>query len=402
MVVMWTSLISALVVVAAGDFEAQTIDGQSAQGRIGQLNAQELVLETADGEARFPLAALAGLTRKSPAAPPEAKPSVWIELVDASALAAVEYSVRGGAARVVTAGGRTLEVPTRAIRHVRFGPLAGGDDKVTKQWFEITQTKAAGDLLVVRKGGVLDYLEGVLGDIDGETCHFELDKEPIPVKRPKVEGVVYFHPQAAELNEPVGQLVAADGTRLAIRTAELGEGTLTITTPAGIAVEMGIDEVSRFDFSTGKIAYLSDLEPETATHVPLLGLAEEPPAWKEFYRYRRDVGFEQNPLRLDGKVYRKGLSLASRSELVYKLPGRFRLFKTVIGIDDSVRETGDVRVEIKGDGKGLWQGDVRGSEPARELEVDIAGVKRLEIIVDYGAGLDVGDRLNLCEARVTK
>jgi hypothetical protein len=116
------------------------------------------------------------------------------------------------------------------------------------------------------------------------------------------------------------------------------------------------------------------------------------------YKYRRDIGFEQNPLRLDGKSYRKGLSLASRSTLVYKLPGKFRLFRGTIGIDDSVRETGDVHLAIKGDGKTLWEGEVRGTDPARELELEIGGVKRLEVLVDYGGGLDIGDRLDLCEA----
>ena len=55
-----------------------------------------------------------------------------------------------------------------------------------------------------------------------------------------------------------------------------------------------------------------------------------------------------------------------------------------------------------GDGKPLWEGDVKGSEAPRELALDVTGAKRIEILVDYGAGLDVGDRLNLCDLRVTK
>jgi hypothetical protein len=57
---------------------------------------------------------------------------------------------------------------------------------------------------------------------------------------------------------------------------------------------------------------------------------------------------------------------------------------------------------IQGDGKTLWEGEVRGSEPARNLEIEIAGIKRMEIVVDYGDDLDIGDRLDLGDARVTK
>jgi alpha-galactosidase len=147
---------------------------------------------------------------------------------------------------------------------------------------------------------------------------------------------------------------------------------------------------------------LSDLEPESVEFTPLFGFKQSPPGLLEYYAYRRDVGFAKNPLRLDGKVYQKGLALASRTKLAYKLPGKFRVFRATVGIDDSVRETGSVKVEIKGDGKRLWQSDVRGSEPARELELEISGVRRLEVVVDYGEGLDVGDRLDLAEAQVTK
>ncbi len=345
---------------------------------------------------------MAGLTRKPAPTAADRKLPIRVELVDQSLLAASGYTVRGGLAQLVLGGGAKLEVPTRAIRWVRFAAAADADEKLTKQWSEIAETKADGDLLVVRKSGALDYLEGVQGDIDADRCNFELDKEPVPVPRAKVEGVVYFHSATAELPEAAGELILLDGSRVAIAKVELAGDKVRIATPAGVSLAMPLDNVSRFDFSSGKIAYLSDLDPESATHVPYLGFAEEPAALREFYRYRRDIGFEQNPLRLDGKTYRKGLSLASRSVLFYKLPGKFRLFRAVVGIDDSVRETGDVHLVIKGDGKVLWEGDVRGADPARELELEIAGVKRMEIVVDYGGGLDVGDRLDLCDARVTK
>jgi hypothetical protein len=189
-----------------------------------------------------------------------------------------------------------------------------------------------------------------------------------------------------------------------LQAAKLGleAGKIKLTTPAGVSQEVPLDAVTRFDFSAGKVAYLSDLDPERATFTPLVGLKEPPAGLEAFYQYRRDIGFEESPLRLDGKTYRKGLALASRTELVYRLPGKFRQFRAMVGIDDAVRETGNVHLEIKGDGRILWQGDVRGSEPARELELEITGVKRLEILADYGADQDIGDRLDLGEARVSK
>ena len=128
-------------------------------------------------------------------------------------------------AQLVLGGGAKLEVPTRAIRWVRFAAAADADEKLTKQWSEITETKADGDLLVVRKSGALDYLEGRAGDIDAETCKFELDKNWSRSSGPRSRAWSTSIPAAAELPEAVGQLLAVDGSRLAIGKVELADGS---------------------------------------------------------------------------------------------------------------------------------------------------------------------------------
>jgi hypothetical protein len=266
----------------------------------------------------------------------------------------------------------------------------------------VIATKADGDLLVVRKAEALDYHEGIQGDVDADTCKFEIDKDVVPVKREKVEGIVYFHPAEAELSEAIGHVHAGDGSRLAIAKAKLADGKLDLSTPGGVSLALPLDQVRRLDFTAGKVAYLSDLEPESAEYVPFFGFKAELPALGEFYRYRRDAGFDHGPLRVDGKTFRKGLALHSRTVLAYRLPGKFRLFKATVGIDDGVRPSGNARVEIKADGKTLWQDSVSGDKPASELELDVTGAKRLEIVADFGDDLDIGDRVDFGEARVTK
>lgn len=395
-------LLTAILLAGAGDFESQTLDGKAAVGQLVELNDQQVVLQTADGRSTFALAALATLTSKGVAAPEDKKATLWVELVDASGLAATEYTVHGGTAKVTLTGKTTLEIPTRTIRWVRFSPPLDHDAKLARQWSDITETNASGDLLVVRKNGELDYLEGVQGDIDAEICKFELDKELVPVKRPKVEGVVYFHSTVASLPDAIGQLHALDGSHVLLHSATLGDGAVQVASPGGVSTSWPLDQITRLDFTSGKIAYLSDLKPESASYVPFLGFKADVPSLAEFYAFRRDESFEQNPLRMDGKTYRKGLALQSRTVLTYKLPGKFRVFNAVVGIDDSVRDGGSVYLEIKGDGKTLWKGEVRGTEPARALELELGGTKRLEIVADFGEDLDIGDRLDLAEARVMK
>jgi hypothetical protein len=159
---------------------------------------------------------------------------------------------------------------------------------------------------------------------------------------------------------------------------------------------------------------LSDLKPASERWTPLVGLPSEATLASEYGRPRRDRSAYGGPLtlRLDDssshspkspvRTSTKGLAVRSRTELVYRLPPGFRRFTTVAGIDPATSASGNVRLEIHGDDRLLLEDDIAGHDPPRSIELDISGVKRLKILVDYGRNLDSGDWLNLCDARIVK
>lgn len=387
------------VLAATAPFEAQTLDGQSARGELKAASAAEVVLSTDGGDVSLPLdklATLAPVGGKETQRPGDFE----IRLTDGAIIVAEDYQAKSGKAACKLAAESFVEVPTTAVRSVRLVPLT--EPALQKQWAEISEMKPAGDLLVVNKNGALDYLEGIVRSFEGATCQFELDGETIDVPRAKITGIVYAAAKKSDPPESIGTMVLTGGSRLPLRSLKLEGENLAIESPAGVKLTVPITETLRFDFSGGKIAYLSDLEPESVQFTPLVGFAEPPQALLGYFEYRRDRGFDDGPLKLDGKEFRKGLSLASRTELAYRLPDTFRLFRATVGIDDATRESGSVLLSIKGDGKPLWEGEVRGTEPAKQLELEVSGIRRIEILADYGEGLDVGDRLDLGDAHVTK
>jgi hypothetical protein len=88
--------------------------------------------------------------------------------------------------------------------------------------------------------------------------------------------------------------------------------------------------------------------------------------------------------------------------VVYRLPDRFHRFKAVAGIDDRVHPRGSVHLVIRGDDRVLFEADVAGTDVPRNLDLDVTGVRRLSILVDFARELNVGDQLLLCDARVIK
>ena len=94
--------------------------------------------------------------------------------------------------------------------------------------------------------------------------------------------------------------------------------------------------------------------------------------------------------------------MRSRTELIYRLTDKFRAFHALVGIDDRVRDRGNVDLRILGDNKELFSKRITGRDDPLPIALDIQGVRRLTIVVDFGEESDIADHLNLCNARITK
>jgi hypothetical protein len=168
------------------------------------------------------------------------------------------------------------------------------------------------------------------------------------------------------------------------------------------------------DFSAGKIRYLSDIADSTTRWKPLIALPDGASQAAEYGQPRRDRSAYGGPLTLtlpgssspastgQLQIFSKGLALRSRTELIYRLPEGFGRFTAMAGIEPATSTTGNVQLTIYGDDRPLFEAAISGQQPPREIELDIAGVKRLKIVVDFGKNLDTGDWLNLCDARLVK
>jgi hypothetical protein len=385
---------------APPEMELRLLDGATVHGTPIEMSVERISLTTPAGRADFDTERVFGLFAKDKPAPAAQKPAVWVELVDGAALLATDYTVKDRKATIALCDGGPLEVATRDIAAVRLQP---GSETADKEWARIQNMKLDGDVLVVRKDDAIDYHKGVLGDVDDKTVGLDLDGEKIPVKRAKVHGLIYYHAANRDLPGAICVLADAAGMRWPVRTLALNEKQeLEWTTPCGLKVVRPLAAVAAVDFSGGKVIYLSDLKPDSVQWAPFFGTAQQLPSVAEFYAPRMDQNLSSKPLQLDKTRYPKGVSLHSRTELVYRLPGRFSRFKAIAGIDDEVAPNGHVRLVIRGDDQVLFDGPIAGGDKPKSLDLDIGGVKRLTILVDFGEKLDVGDHLDLCLARISK
>lgn len=96
------------------------------------------------------------------------------------------------------------------------------------------------------------------------------------------------------------------------------------------------------------------------------------------------------PLTINGTVFSRGLGTHANSDLVYDLQGgNCSVFTAQVGVDDEVGDRGSVIFRVYGDTELLFDsGIMTGRDPARAVNVSVAGKARLRLVVnDAGDGV---------------
>jgi hypothetical protein len=403
--------------VSATEVVATRLDGTTTRGELQRWDDKQIAITTSVGEEKLATDELLSLSWPTAATSPDVPKFGLVELIDGSRLPVANITFTGNRVNVTlppsSHGDTKLVLTRKRVASVQLQPLS---DEIAMQWQEIRDLEPSADVLVLlkRDGGSLDYIEGVVGDVDDEKIEFELDGDSQRIDRSKVAGIIFYRRLPDAVPEPKFVLQSRNGLRVNVVRARFTNGSINVTTAAGADLRLPIDELSLADFSAGKLVYLSDAEPALQHWTPLVGLPADAELAAHYGEPHRDQSAFGGALSLAANTatpsnsvsgtqsFAKGLALRSRTELVYRLPNGFRKFSAIAGIDPAGRANGNIRLEIFGDDRPLLQTEVVGADSPQRIELDINGVKRLKIIVDFGANLDTGDWLNLCDARITK
>jgi len=193
---------------------------------------------------------------------------------------------------------------------------------------------------------------------------------------------------------PEHLLCLADGSELRLPSLSFADGRLTAQ-----------DGQTRWTVESGALrsvilrsdayAYLSDLVPTEVTTQPFLDVVWPP---------RMDTCANAEPMRLDGRTYRKGIGMHTRTVMSFGLGRRYRRFFATVGIDDSVGHLGKVVFRVLADGRKVFESDaLAGGDDAVPLDVAIDGAETLTLVADFGSEIVAsGNYADWADARVVR
>jgi alpha-galactosidase len=106
---------------------------------------------------------------------------------------------------------------------------------------------------------------------------------------------------------------------------------------------------------------------------------------------KRNQNVDNKPLSLGGLALAHGLGAHAPSETLIQLDGKALKLTGLVGIGDEITDRrGSIEALVLGDGKIKWKsGVMRAGEAAKKLDIDLTGVKLLELrVTDAGDGRD--------------
>jgi hypothetical protein len=380
--------------------ELRTLSGKSVSGELVSISDQQIVLSGPAGTVATPLADVLQLDLV-PAAPlPGTAKYTLVELTDGSLLNCSQLALKGKQAELTLLapdGGNPpppkIQLPLAAIATVLNDAQ---DPAVRQEWQQNYLRKRANqDILALKTKDTIQRFDGTFGEPTeaGDKISFQLPKKTYEIDLARVQGMIFVRKTDPDTPAPVCKVHDLYRNVLAARKVELDQGGFVVTTVSGARVEYPRQLVARLDYSKGKLTYLSDLEPAKVIEKSNLDWVEH---------YRRDKNLDGGDLRLAGQKYSKGLALHSYTELIYDIDGGYKEFKAVLGVDDLVGGDGKAVVKIDADGRELFSGTITRKDPLRPLNLDVTGVKLLRIVVRSSGFLDLGDHVDLADAKVSK
>lgn len=394
------AVLSALVAMLAATTRAATVDVELRATRLdgtqfsGELLAVEPAL-TLSGEAEARIVAWDALLevvcdQQAPTAtaPASAAGPIRVLLSDGSAFETDISTAADAGLALVFPDGASRSMRRVLVRSIeRTDAPAAALDEFRRE----ANAERDADLAVVARGAKQVVLRGACEAIDADRVQFDWKGRSIEIPLQRLVGLSLHN---ALDQTPAFLVHLRSGAMLGARTLGGDTERLTLGSSTFGAMDVAWSQIERIEINSKRRVFLSMLEPVGYAYQPLFDNRFE-------YGVNRDL--YGHPIELRGDSYEYGIVMHSASRLAYDLGGQYARLLGKVGILDTVGDLGDATVRVRGDGRELFVKErVRGGRPLIDLDVDVQGVRFLELVVEYGEDIDLGDHVAWADVRLIR
>ena len=239
-----------------------------------------------------------------------------------------------------------------------------------------------------------DVLSGLVAGIGPDAVVFEHRQREITIDLDLIVVLALASEPAVEERPPQARIEFVDGSALTVSRIRWSPQALDLTFFDGTLQGLAAETVRSVEIRGGRWTWLSALPVQAYEHTPLMSLK---------WSYQLDRNVAGGVLSIGGRKFQRGIGVHSRAKLTFRLDGKYRVFTSLCGLDDSAGKLADVTAEVVVDGEVKWKRDgIEAGEPPIRVRIDLHGARMLELTVDCGKNGDLQDRFDWADAALIR
>ena len=246
-------------------------------------------------------------------------------------------------------------------------------------------------LIVVRPGGALDRVDGLVKEIRDSKVLFDVDGQDIEASLDRLAGVLWYRKEQPTAAKGF-QVRLANGSRLFTRKILVSEGTVQLVGSSGDSLEIPLDWLESIDCGLNKMAWVWELATLDVRANERIGFGELDSVFASAFK----------PRWIEGAGGNQNLLFSGPGEYVFRAPEGMTQLQTRLQRANESEIQSPVMLEVWVDDQVAFKKELSAEQLSIDVEVSIASEKKIKFVVGNQSALNLGTRVVMIEPRVSK
>ena len=378
----------------ASTVEYVDLQGEKKTGQFVSLDEKQLIVLASQGQESISTEGLLSIERKGASIASTA--GMEIESVDGSRWMVKGIEGKDKQWNLQFAEETRLDGFRGDLLSMKLKTLDGPGEASWKSFRDEPRTTDA--LIVVRPGGALDRIDGIVKEIRGSKVSFDVDGQIVEAGFEKLAGVLWYRKgvDAKSTGNNSGatkfRVDLKDGSQAVCSKLRFADSNLLLSGDWGDEISLPWNWLVRIECGSGKLASVSSLE--------MLEIRGQ--RGLSFGAFDSVLVKSTNPKWVTQRDGRKDLLFPGPGEVVFRVPDGMTKFKTRVQRASEADMQSAVSIEVWVDDQIAYRGELSAEENQLEVEANVQSNKRVRLNVAAGGKLKAGSRVQWLEPRLSK
>ena len=266
------------------------------------------------------------------------------------------------------------------------------DAKGEDAWEAYVREEIKSDaLIVVRPGGALDRVDGVVKEIRDGKVQFDVDGQIVEASVDRLAGVLWYRKQLPAKVKGFSVRLS-NGSSLVAQKAKVVDDSLQLAGSWGDSLVVPLEWLDSIDCGLDKMAWLSSLTPIESRSTNQGGFGD----------FEAVLAKTTKPRWIKGDGPNQDLLFSGPGEYLFRAPEGMTKLQTRIQRATEAEARSAISIEVWVDDQIAMRKEIAPDEDSLDLEVPIASEKKIKLVLANKSALNVGTRAVWRQPRLSK